>query len=195
MRFSAVLLAGGKSSRMGRDKATLIVDGVPLWQRQLATLRECGAAEVFISGKADGPYAGAGIEIVEDAVPDCGPLGGIVAALRRCMEDWLLVLAVDMPAMTRAFLQSLVDAAHDGVGIVPVTSRIEPLAAIYPRAVLAVAEAHLSAGRFSMGGFVEESLSRGLVRRMEIPIAQWPLFNNWNTLGDVRGGVKSESGE
>lgn len=188
MRFSAVLLAGGKSSRMGCDKAALVVDGEPLWRRQLAVLRATGAAEVFISGKADGPYAGAGVEIVGDVRSESGPLGGIAAALRRCGEEWLLVLAVDMPAMTADFLCSLTDAARKGTGIVPVTDRIQPLAALYPCAALETAETFLRDGRRKMESFVDELLARSLVRRLDVPATQRPLFTNWNTPGDIAGG-------
>ena len=84
MSHAAVLLAGGKSSRMGRDKSALIVNGEPLWQRQLAVLRATEPAELFISGMRDGPYADCGVEILADGIPNCGPLGGIATALRRC---------------------------------------------------------------------------------------------------------------
>ena len=188
MRFSAVLLAGGKSSRMGRDKSTLIVDGQPLWRRQLAVLRATGAAEVFISGIVDGPYAGAGMEIVEDTRSESGPLGGIASALRRCGEEWLLVLAVDMPAMTAEFLCSLTDAARKGAGVVPVTDRIQSLAALYPCSSLEIAETQLRDGRLKMECFVDELAARSLVRRIDVPAAQWPLFTNWNTPGDVVDG-------
>ena len=94
---------------MGRDKSALLVDGEPLWQHQLATLRATQPAELFISGKRDGPYADCGVEILADEFPDCGPLGGIATALRRCQSERLLVLAVDMPAMTAEFLRILLD--------------------------------------------------------------------------------------
>jgi molybdopterin-guanine dinucleotide biosynthesis protein A len=81
--FTAVLLAGGKSTRMGRDKAGVLLHGQPLWQRQLATLRAVQPAELFISGKADAAYAGAGVEIVADNFPGLGPLSGLEATLRR----------------------------------------------------------------------------------------------------------------
>lgn len=185
MRFSAVLLAGGKSSRMGCDKSALVVDGGPLWRRQLAVLSAAGAAEVFISGNADGPYAGTGVEIVEDARNASGPLGGIASALRRCGEEWLLVLAVDMPAMTADFLCRLTDAARKGAGVVPMTDRIQPLAALYPCAALEIAETLLREGRRKMECFVDELEARSLVRRLDVPPSEWPLFTNWNTPGDV----------
>src|SRR5205807_2568449 len=112
MSHAAVLLAGGKSSRMGRDKAALLVRGEPLWRHQLATLRATEPAEFFISGKCDGPFAGCEVEILADEFPDCGPLGGIATALRRCASERLLVLAVDMPAMTAAFLRMLLDESQ-----------------------------------------------------------------------------------
>src|SRR5260221_14708053 len=92
--FSAALLAGGQSSRMGTDKAEIELDGQPLWQRQLDKLRATDAVEVFISGRCTGPYAGSEFEIVEDRVADAGPLAGLEAALRHASHDWLLVLAV-----------------------------------------------------------------------------------------------------
>ncbi len=189
MSFSAVLLAGGKSSRMGCDKSTLVVDGEPLWRRQLDVLRATGAGEVFISGKTDGAYAGVGVEIVEDERSDSGPLGGIASALRRCGEEWLLVLAVDMPAMTADFLCGLTDAARKGMGVVPVTDRIQPLAALYPCAALEIAETLLREGRRKMECFVDDLEARSLVRRLDVPVAQWPLFANWNEPGDVAGEV------
>ena len=173
---------------MGCDKSALIVDGEPLWRRQLTVLRATGAEEVFISGKADGPYAGAGVEIVEDTRSESGPLGGIASALRRCGEEWLLVLAVDMPAMTADFLCSLTDAARKDTGIVPVTDRIQPLAALYPCAALEIAETLLRDGRRKMECFVDELLARSLVRQLDVSATQWPLFTNWNTPGDMAGG-------
>src|SRR5687768_17396927 len=107
MLHSAVLLAGGKSSRMGRDKGALLVEGEPLWQRQLNILRRTQPRELFISGPLDGPYANTGVRIVSDAEPHLGPLGGIAAALGECTTDWLLVLAVDLPFMRADYLLSL----------------------------------------------------------------------------------------
>ncbi|MEQ1854155.1 MAG: molybdenum cofactor guanylyltransferase, partial [Chthoniobacteraceae bacterium] len=121
MAHSAVLLAGGRSSRMGRDKPGLIFDGKPLWRHQLATLRATQPAELFISGAADGCYADAGIPVIPDDAPGLGPLGGIATALRRCTGEPLLVLAVDMPMMTPDFLRSLLDESRrTGKGVIPV---------------------------------------------------------------------------
>ena len=190
MTHSAVLLAGGKSSRMGRDKAALLVEGQPLWRRQLATLTATGAGEVFISGRPDGPWAPELGSIPDDA-PDCGPLGGITAALRHCSSPWLLVLAVDMPKVTPAFLRALLaEAAQSKIGIIPeLNGYPESLAAIYPKAALPHAEAALRDGRLKLQPFIQSLVSAGLARLRPVPTDEAPIFTNWNTPAETTSGV------
>ena len=194
MSHAAVLLAGGKSSRMGRDKSALPVNGEPLWQRQLAVLRATEPAEIFISGKRDGPYADCGVEILADEFPDCGPLGGIATALRRCTSERLLVLAVDMPAMTAEFLRTLLDESQQTVrGIVPSVGAlgsarggIEPLAAVYPLAALAIADGCLRAGEFKLETFIRKLEVKGLVSVCAVADKDVERFANWNTPNDCQ---------
>ena len=207
MSHAAVLLAGGKSSRMGRDKAALPVNGEPLWQRQLAILRATQPAELFISGKSDGPYADCGVEILADEIPGCGPLGGIATALRRCKSERLLVLAVDMPAMTAEFLRALLgESQRTAMGVVPsvaadgrrradpdrsarllpsAVTYIEPLAAIYPRAALAIADECLRAGEFKLETFIRKLEAGRLVSVRTVAAEDIFLFANWNVPTDV----------
>jgi molybdopterin-guanine dinucleotide biosynthesis protein A len=187
--FSAVLLAGGKSTRMGRDKAALMFEGRPSWQRQLATLTALHPDEIFISGKADGPYAGAGIEIIGDLHPGRGPLSGIEAACWRMKTPLLCVLAVDLPWMTPAFLDRLVKIAmQDGRGVVPQTGEYyEPLAAVYPRAVLTVVGEHLRHTDHSMQHLVRRAAELDLVIPYPLCDEDRLLFHNVNTPADLAG--------
>ncbi len=188
MSHAAVLLAGGNSSRMGRDKAALLVNGEPLWKRQLAVLRATEPAEIFISGKGDGPYAGCCVEILADEIPGCGPLGGIVTALRRCTSERLLVLAVDMPAMTAEFLLTLLnESSRTGKGVVPSVAAdgrrradLEPLAAIYPRTAVAVADNCLRRGERKLETFIRRLEADGLVVVQSVASNEVRLFENWN---------------
>lgn len=120
--FSALLLAGGRSTRMGRDKALLPhpVSGLPLLAHQAALLRSLpGCAELLLSAPADrgyaldGPLAGA--RLVADAAPDCGPLAGLAAGLSAATQPRLLVLAVDLPFVAADLLVRLLprDALPD----------------------------------------------------------------------------------
>ena len=172
---------------MGRDKAGVLIDGEPLWQRQLATLRALDPAELFISGRSDGPYAGAGVPVVADESPGRGPLGGQVTALRRMQCERLLLLAIDLPAMTPAFLASLIaESARTSCGVVPETGAgLEPLAAVYPRACLPLAEQSLATADRSMQRFVKLAHAQGLLSFRTISAAEEPLFRNVNAPSDL----------
>ena len=172
---------------MGRDKAGVLIGGQPLWQRQLATLRAVHPHEIFISGKADGPYAGAGVEILADNFPGLGPLAGLEAALRRASHPLVLVLAIDLPAMTADFLSDLVrDAGASATGCVPRDDRwFEPLAAVYPRACLPLVEACLRDADRSMQRFVRLAVEQGFMRVRELPDSGRVLFKNLNRPGDL----------
>lgn len=100
------VLAGGKSSRMGRDKAFLEINGVPLIAQAVAKLREV-CAEVCILG--DKPELAAYGPLVPDLHANCGPIGGIEAALGHSRFDWNLVVPVDAPFLPASFLREWVE--------------------------------------------------------------------------------------
>lgn len=182
--FTACLLAGGKSTRMGRDKAGMPLGGAPLWQHQLATLRRAGADEILISGRADGCYAGAGIRIVEDEIKDSGPLSGVAAALEAAAHPLVLVLAIDLPLMTADYLGRLHDRAFEtGTGVVPKQQgRFEGLAAIYPKAAKELAAASLCGSDHSMQHFIAACIGQSLAAPVPVTAEEAPLFQNMNTL-------------
>ncbi len=125
------VIAGGKSRRMGQDKAHLLVDGLPLLARTVFAAQTV-AARVLIVGRS--PEAGfSGVEFLDDAAPGLGPLGGIATALwhAKGAAAAVLALACDMPRLTPETLQWLLDAAAmeeeaDGVAVVN-GEQIEPL--------------------------------------------------------------------
>jgi molybdopterin-guanine dinucleotide biosynthesis protein A len=179
--FDAALLAGGRSTRMGRDKAEVVVGGLPLWQLQLVKLRTLAPCELFISGRLDGPYANASVEIVPDRTPGFGPLAGIAAVLERATTSLVLVLAVDLPAMTPAFLVRLTERAT----IPRHGDNFEPLAAVYPKAALPIAERILGEEDRSLQRFARELIEKGIVRPLDIGEHELPLFRNVNRPEDL----------
>ncbi len=126
------VLAGGKSSRMGRDKALLEVGGVSLVGRAVRLLQGVTGKPVIISSS---PRHGlAGVSVVADDFPGWGPLGGIATALRISETDWSLVIACDLPYLTKAWLDFLIERAlKSGVdAVVPMNQKgPEPLCAAY----------------------------------------------------------------
>src|SRR5215469_9649562 len=117
--FSAVLLAGGESRRMGTDKAKFLFRGKPLWQVQLETLRRLRPAEIFVSARTDPSWRPNDVQFIADIPPSCGPLSGLAACLDRVKTTHLLVLAVDMPLMTNEYLQFLCSRIEPARGAVP----------------------------------------------------------------------------
>jgi molybdenum cofactor guanylyltransferase len=108
-QVSGYVLAGGESSRMGADKALLRFGGETLLERALRKVNEvCGNAAI-LGGPAERcarfhPYG----RVVADRVVGCGPLGGLDAALADAVEDWVLVVPVDLPLLPTIALEDLV---------------------------------------------------------------------------------------
>src|SRR5437667_6336097 len=151
MNMSAVLLAGGESRRMGKDKAMLQFRERPLWQIQFELLRKLQPSEIFISARTDPTWRPEDVRFVADIPPSRGPLSGLAASLAQMHTTHLLALAIDMPFMTEDFLRSLWAKIEVSRGIVPkIANRAEPLAAIYPREAESDCRNTLSSGDFSL---------------------------------------------
>ncbi|HEY5153329.1 MAG TPA: molybdenum cofactor guanylyltransferase, partial [Acidimicrobiales bacterium] len=151
-RFTGVVLAGGRSSRMGTDKALLVVDvdGRPLVSRAAQALADAGAGEVLVIG-GDAPALGAlGLDARPDDHPGEGPLGAILTALRLAGEDLVMVLACDMPAIDAASVRAIVGAlaaAPEALVAAPlVDDRGQYLTAAYRRGSQALLGAAYRAG-------------------------------------------------
>ncbi len=180
-----LVLAGGKSRRMGRDKTRLEIDGRTLLERAVTLLREV-AGEVHVSG-ADPSDLGCDAPWLPDDVPGLGPLGGILTALGR-LGGPVLAMACDLPRMRADILRDLLrarDSRPDGVAATmfadAATGRAEPLVAVYePEAAELLARAS-SQGRYG--------LSRAVPREFRLEVPYGPelagAFLNLNTPGDL----------
>jgi molybdopterin-guanine dinucleotide biosynthesis protein A len=181
MTISAVLLAGGKSTRMGQDKATMLFRGEPLWRNGLGVLHRLQPKEVFVSAERDPLWRPADIEFVPDVQPSSGPLSGIAAALSRITSDYLMVLAIDTPFITEEYLRGLCARAQPGCGVVPmIESRAEPLAALYPRDASADFEVALAGSDFSLQPLIRKLIALGTLRPIDVSPDDLALFRNLN---------------
>ena len=186
MNFSAVILAGGKSSRMGRDKARLEVGGQTLLARQIQLVRETGATEVLLSSRAETDYAEFGCRVLPDKYSGAGPLAGIERALNAANSHRLLVLAVDLPEMKADFLKRLLANCSENAGIIPrLNGNIEPLAAIYPKSSHPLIEVLLRDGNNAVVNFASLSVESGTARFLELSVDDARHFTNWNSPADL----------
>jgi molybdenum cofactor guanylyltransferase len=149
------LLAGGKSTRMGQDKALLQYEGETLAERGLRKLREI-CPEVAIAGGS--PELSRFGRVIPDASPGCGPLGGIVTALEQSAYEWNVFLPVDMPLLPEEALRMMLQMGSGGEGLVTVPQvgdRIHTLCGAYSRLALPALRAEMNAGRLKMKQAIE----------------------------------------
>jgi molybdopterin-guanine dinucleotide biosynthesis protein A len=186
MNISAVLLAGGESRRMGKDKATLLFHGKPLWQIQLDLLRKLKPAEILISARGDPSWRPPDIKFVPDAPPSRGALSGLAAASSRMRTKHLLVLAIDMAFMTEKYLHCLCEQIGPGRGVLPmIGDRTEPLAAIYPTEAHFDLTAALSGVDFSLQTLTRQLVQAGKLRVVPVAEKEEGFFRNLNEPDDM----------
>ncbi|MGA7221637.1 MAG: molybdenum cofactor guanylyltransferase [Candidatus Acidiferrales bacterium] len=185
-QIAGFVLSGGESSRMGVDKGLLEIDGVAVILRT-ARLVEMVAGPACVVGGVE-MYRGLGLRAIADDWPGAGPLGGIVTALRASEAEWNLIVACDLPYLTRLWLEFLVERARASAAdaVVPINVRgAEPLCAMYRTRCEAALRAALDEGTRK----VTDGLTRVRVEYLEP--AEWKcfdseglLFKNMNTPAD-----------
>ena len=188
---TAFILAGGKSTRMGTDKAFVMLEGRTLLARMLELARSV-CADVKIVG--DPAKFAAFAPVVEDVFPGCGPLGGIHAALRSSQTELNLMLAVDMPFVSAAFLAFLVTRSRDSdamVTLVHTSDGLQPLCAVYLRDFADSAEKALRAGLYKIDALFEKAQMQ-VIAKEELQVAGFSaeLFRNLNTPEDLAEATK-----
>ena len=195
---SAAILAGGRATRLGgADKAALLIGGTRIIDRQIVELAAV-ADDVSIIANDPARYAGLQIPVQPDAIPGAGALGGIYTALARARHERVLIVACDLPFVSRALLARLVEDADEGVdAVVPRSARgPEPLCALYTRRCMAAIEARIARGALAVAELAADVRVREI--GTEALAAYDPLgrlFVNVNTPHDyarARNAVKSE---
>jgi molybdopterin-guanine dinucleotide biosynthesis protein A len=188
---SAFVLAGGRSRRMGRDKAQILVGGETLLARALR-LAQAVTPTVAIVGSRE--LYGSLAPVVEDVFPGQGPLAGIHAALRASHTDLNLVLAVDTPLLAPEFLLYLVRRAgeSDAAVTVPRTREsghdyLHSLCAVYRRSFADLAQTALQAGRNKIDALFDDT-STLVIEAAEIERQGFDcaMFRNLNAPEDLK---------
>jgi phospholipid/cholesterol/gamma-HCH transport system ATP-binding protein len=197
--LTAFILAGGKSTRMGADKAFVMLDGQTLLARALE-LAHSVTTDVRVVG--DPARFSSFAPVVEDVFPDCGPLSGIHAALRASATDLNVILAVDTPFVSPALLRYLITRSKNSpaatVTLVRTNEGSQPLCAVYRRAFADTAEQALHAGRYKIDPLFTTTQTQ-MIAESELRNAGFSLsmFRNLNTPEEVAiaiGEIKSHEG-
>lgn len=184
---SGVVLAGGKSRRMGFNKAFLKFGPQHLIERIVATLKEVFTENILV---ADSPelYWNLGLPVVTDIFPGCGPLSGIHAGLVYTNTPYIFVVACDMPFVTAQFILFLLGQAAGYEVIVPqINEQTEPLCAVYHKGCLPVVEKGLKAGQYKVTDFFQAVKVKYIAQeKFSYMDEEHIIFTNLNTRNDLK---------
>lgn len=196
--MNAFVLAGGQSTRMGRDKALLELAGKPLIAHALDKVRAIGYAPRIVGSRPDlATFA----PVLSDAYPQAGPLGGIASALAVSDAEQNLFLAVDLPALPVSFLLWLVQRVEitNALATVPRLQGLsQPLCAVYSRALLPHLRAALAEGDAKVMRAVERAGTIDSFDMESVAAAEsWPSPHGWfanlNTPAEFQRAVLEQS--
>ena len=188
-----LLLMGGKSSRMGQDKAQLLLGGQPFWKKIAQELSACGRLYLSVSQTCD-EKALEGYPIIRDVVPDCGVMGGLYSAFQAIEEDLLFACACDMPFVNRRFIRWMLNRWEeegqkgrqwDGIVVCGDDGKTYITAALYHRRLQGKLEENVRKKRLRMHAFVREEANL-LLLPMEEVASFSRCFQNINTPEDYR---------
>lgn len=153
MKIGAVILAGGKSLRMGTDKAALSFEGQSFVMRIAGELKSFD--EVILSANDDRPYKACALPIVKDVFPGCGPISGLHAALSSCKSDALFCTPCDVPLFKFSLAEYVCAIAKenaDADAVVPISKdgHMHPLCAVYKKDAAAVFEKQIKRKKYKI---------------------------------------------
>jgi molybdopterin-guanine dinucleotide biosynthesis protein A len=183
------ILAGGRSSRFGRDKARLEITGEPLLVHVARSLKPA-AAEITVIADRPGKYRDLGFETIADLRPGLGPLGGLQAALSRGGNGWLLCASCDRIGIRPEWLQELLTGRRDRATAVVFRGRIwQPLPALYHTSLAPQVDAAIESGRLTPWTLLEQNDTVAL----ELP-TDWGTSLDINEPGELEK-VASKGGK
>ena len=185
---TGVLLAGGKSQRMGRDKRLLPVGMETLYARSLGALRAV-FQRVLVVVAQDSPAIETDATVLRDLIPECGSLGGLYTGLKEARTDWIFAVACDMPFLDSETIKRFLEFKGEAdVVMAKLEQGLQPMHALYHRNCLPIIERFLETRQLTIHRLADHPALRVRVIRAEElqlldPDAR--AFYNVNTPADL----------
>ena len=184
-KITGIVLAGGKSSRMGSDKSKLMIRGKTLIEYSIDALKPL-CETIIISSNKD-IYAYTGCEVWPDERPDGSPMIGIYSCLKRSPTEYNIILSCDMPLINTFLLEYLLENAMESDITVPIHGDhlIEPLCGLYKKACIPVLKNFIDKGNFRLNECIR-STSHRLTMIDQTTNFSGHIFSNINTMDDFQ---------
>jgi molybdopterin-guanine dinucleotide biosynthesis protein A len=185
---TGIILAGGKSRRMGEDKRYLVVGEQTLLERGLGVIRSI-FQEVLVVIAQDSPPLSVDARVIRDLLPDCGSLGGLYTGLMQATTPWIFVVACDMPFLDQAVISQFTSRrATADIVMAKLDGRLHPMHALYGKRCLPALEQMIQARQLK----IQEIVSQSSLRVQYVTEAElltidpsWRSFQNVNSPSDL----------
>jgi len=187
--ITGIILAGGDSRRMGRDKAFLPIEHKPLIEIVFHRMQEVCREVIIVSNDClKFEKFSSFFHVEKDIFPHCGPLGGIYTGLKRAKDDIIFVSACDMPFLNKPLAQKLIVEIKGVDAVVPeFNDRLHPLFAVYSKESINVAASQLQKKCYKMMSFLELINVRILKEKNIKPLdKEGRSFININTIKEYK---------
>lgn len=185
-KITGILLAGGRSQRMGSEKGTLRIGSSLLYQFPLGVLE--GLCDEILVSTCNGSAFQVDHQLVCDEVKGIGPLGGIYSCLKQSSSELNLVLSYDMPLVNESLFRLLINALGDYDIALPGISeeRPEPLCGIYRKGTASIMEEMISKKDFAVNHLLSRCRSKIVPISREMECWRPELFLNINSIEDLK---------
>lgn len=183
--MTGIILAGGMSSRMGKDKGLALFKGKPLIEYAISIVKNVSAEILISTNNPDYDYLK--IPLVKDTYINIGPMGGIHSCLFKSNTEWNCVLSCDMPLVKPELFQYLMQFSEDAWVVLPTSDGIhpEPMCGIYNRKVLPLMEQFIGAGNYKLPDLFRRIPFKMILTSDDLDFYSDDLFMNLNSLDEI----------
>jgi len=185
--ITGIVLSGGKSRRMGKEKGLCEFRGKPLISYAIEVMESLCETVIISANNQLEKYEKLGYQVITDEYQEVGPLGGLYSCLKQSETEINLVLSCDTPFITKELFVELLQFSKHFDAVVPRHSNgfVEPLTALYHRSALLQMEQQLSAGRYKMIDLLDKINTKYVAIGSGNPGLHVSVFHNLNSPEDL----------
>ncbi|MFT5777218.1 MAG: molybdopterin-guanine dinucleotide biosynthesis protein A [Crocinitomicaceae bacterium] len=185
MRVTGIILAGGKSTRMGSDKGLVEFKGIPMIQHIIAEFKQLNLPIIIVANNE--AYSKFGVRLVTDLIKDKGPVGGIYTALTVSDTDVNVIVSCDVPFVKKELIVTLLNESKESeVTISSFEGREHPLIGVYKKSIVDVFKSNLDSNQLKLREVIKEVKTKVVEFSEPGMLVNAGSFNNINTKKELK---------